>query len=56
MVWNEEEHPRKEDGKFTYKNQEASSTPNISREEMAHTLYADTRKQKEEKEMNLLIS
>lgn len=45
MTWNEQDHPRKEDGKFTFKN--GVSVGNPDGESTAQILFRDTRFQKE---------
>lgn len=45
MTWNEQDHPRKEDWKFTFKN--GGSVGNSDGESAAQVLFRDTRIQKE---------
>ncbi len=45
MIWNEQDHPRDEEGKFTFKN--GGRTENLDRESAAEILFKDLRIQKE---------
>ena len=46
-MWNEQDHPRDDDGKFTFKNGGSSSN---TKESAANILYKDTKIKKQESE------